>query len=420
MKAAIFEIRRFGILAGGLLLAGIAVSTINWPDSANTSQQDKRQLALWGGLELERAVQALKDSILRGDSSYSDDFDRYMEEVERAVYQYRARGALDQQEQQALDRLEIEVPRYRAAIATVHQMRDRNAPITEIDNAVKGEDRPISAAFEQLDAQARGQGAVQRAKSDLSTRVFLSVTIAGAILALFLLPSGQISLFRARAKERSLRESTMSVVRWQEEKESRAHRRLHDGVCQSLAAVMYLLRGSDGAALAASGTSLRVRLDAILQESIRDTRAIAWDLCPPRSHDDSLLGSLEIVWTDARTRLPNIQLSTLSALREDDIPMELKRELVQIAPMAIEWARQESDACQLVWNLSRERNRIRLAIGVQTGAVREADRISEAGRRAAPRPADAIGARVVLSGGKTAGIQEMQGGRTLITYWAPY
>jgi hypothetical protein len=46
-------------------------------------------------------------------------------------------------------------------------------------------------------------------------------------------------------------------------------------------------------------------------------------------------------------------------LQESDNALELKRELEQIAPMAIDWAQQESAACQLVWNLSRENHRHR-------------------------------------------------------------
>jgi hypothetical protein len=66
-----------------------------------------------------------------------------LEEVDRAAFLYRAWGPLGQEEEEALGKLSSAVPRYRAAIYSVHRMRAKDAPITEIDTVVKGEDRPI-------------------------------------------------------------------------------------------------------------------------------------------------------------------------------------------------------------------------------------------------------------------------------------
>jgi signal transduction histidine kinase len=176
------------------------------------------------------------------------------------------------------------------------------------------------------------------------------------------------------------------------------------------------MRSADNTVLEGSGASLRVRVDALLQKTIRETRSIAWDLCPPRSHDNSLLGSLEIIWADARARAPDLRLSTQSTVQDAGIPAALKHELVQIAPMAIEWARQETSVRQLVWDLSRVDNRIRLAIGVQGDPSQN----SAAGlaRRAPCGPAEAIRARVSLSRGETTGVEDLHGGRMLVAYWS--
>ena len=76
---------QFRCMAVGLLLAGMAgglmidvLRDILHPARAQPLLLEKREAALRGDLALERAVQALKDSILRGESAYSEDFTRHM------------------------------------------------------------------------------------------------------------------------------------------------------------------------------------------------------------------------------------------------------------------------------------------------------------------------------------------------------
>lgn len=417
MKMERFDLQQLVLMTTGVFLAIFLVGNFGPSDGSYLGQLDKRQIALWGGLELEHAVQALKDSILRGDSAYNTDFDRAMQEVERAMNLYRARGALGQDEEQALERLRTQVPVYRSAIETVQQMRYRNAPITEIDRAVKGQDRPISAAFEALEAAAAAQSrSAQRLRVGNGGNL-VSTALVCAVLSGFLVALGQLALGRMRSKDGSLRDLAMKVVRWEEEKQLRASQRLHDGVCQSVAAVMYLLRGADSAALGPAGGSLRARIDGVLQGAIRDARAIAMDLCPPPIHDVGLLGSLESIWADARSRTPELKLAATSDVQESEIPAELKRELERLAPMAAEWARQEPGACQMVWTLTRERRRIRLGIGVQTDAPHADEANTSPERRRQARAAEAIADRMRLTGATTRGVQDVPGGQALIAHW---
>jgi hypothetical protein len=76
---------QFRCMAVGLLLAGLAggltidvLRDFMHPARAQSRLFEKRELALRGNLELERAVQALKDCILRGEPEYSDDFSRHL------------------------------------------------------------------------------------------------------------------------------------------------------------------------------------------------------------------------------------------------------------------------------------------------------------------------------------------------------
>src|ERR1700730_13657271 len=69
---------------------------------ARQAESEKRQLALLGEVELGHAVQDFKDCLLRGDTSYCEDFDRHLQAVDRTVSAYDAQGAQQPQERQVL------------------------------------------------------------------------------------------------------------------------------------------------------------------------------------------------------------------------------------------------------------------------------------------------------------------------------
>lgn len=411
-----FDLRQFVLLTTGVFVAIFLVGQFGPSERSDRDQRDKGQIALWGGLEIEYAVHALKNAILRGDPAYNADFDRSMREVERATNLYRSYGTLSPEEQQALDRLRMEVPHYRSAMATVQRMRDSKAPITEIDRAVKGEDRPISAAFEKLHAAAAAQGDDAQG---VPTRKGVATALVCALLSGLLVALGQFGLDRIRTKGGSLRHIAMKVVHWEEEKQWRASQRLREGVCQSFAAVMFALRGDDTASAEPLGGPLRARIDAVLRTAIRDTQAIATDLYPFPIGGIGLLGSLESIWADARHRCPQLKLTAVTDVQEADVPEALQREIERLAPMAVEWARKEPGACQLVWTLSRERRRIRLGIGVQATVAHQGGLPGRLEGRHHAHPAEAITARLRLSGAMTCGAKAVPGGQALVAYWRP-
>lgn len=417
MRMERFDLRQMALMTVGVFVAIFLVGSFGPYGSAERGQLDKRQLALWGGLELERAVQALKDAILRGDPAYGADFDRHMQQVERATTLYRSRGPLGREEQDALARLQAEVPRYRSAIATVQHMQEEHAPIPDIDRAVKGEDRPVSAALEELESAAAAQSRAASGSPLTGGGSVVATALLCAVLSGCLVALGQFAFGRVRTWDDSWRELALKVVRWEEEKQARASHRLHDGVCQSVAAVMYLLRGAEGWASDRSSGALRARIDDALRDAVRDARAVAMDLCPPPVHDVGLLGSLESIWADARSRAPDLRLTTHSDVPEKDIPAGLKRELERLAPMAVQWTNDVPGARQLVWSLTRERGQLRLGIGVQTDASGTVDAPATGPRRPRPGPAEALAARIRLSGGRTRGIEEVPGGKALVARW---
>jgi len=415
---------QFRCMAIGLLLAGMAgglmidvLRDILHPARAQPQLLEKRELALRGNLALERAVQALKDSILRGESAYSEDFSRHMEEVERAAFQYRAWGPLDAEEEEALTKLRDAVPRYQAAIYSIHRMRAVNAPITEIDTAVKGEDRPISAAFRELEAAASDPNAVGRSLLREAVVVILCAALSVTLLC-FSFASRVHQTEDLGSDGRSLRDLSNRIVWWEEQKESKAFSVLHDKVCQSLSAVMYLLKGAEDSASDRASASFRSNVEPIipsLQVAIRETLAVAFDLRPPRLHESGLLATLESVWEDCVALRPGLEIVRRTRLKEDDVPDELKTVILRIARMTLDWADQGPATHRLAWHLAREKGQIRLSVHIdrEREALHGATPIS----RTSSDLADAIHARIVLSGGASDGVRDLPGGQAMHASW---
>ena len=416
---------QFRCMAVGLLVAGLTIGlTIDvlrdfmHPARVRPLLLEKRELALRGDLELERAVQALKDSILRGELSYSEDFSRHMEEVDRAAFQYRAWGPFGQKEEDALGKLSEAVPKYRAAIYSVHRMRAKDAPITEIDTVVKGADRPISAAFGELEAVASDPNALDRSLFREAAVVILCAVLAATLLYF----SFATRVHRSEGvggDGQSLRELSNRIMRWEEEKESKAFFVLHDKVCQSLSAIMYLLKGAEHFASDRANASFRSNVEPIipsLQVAIREILAVALDLRPPRLRASGLLETLESVWADCVVLRPGLDIVARGRLKEEDVPQELKPVILRIARMmTLDWANQELATRRLTWDLAREQGQVRLSVEVHSG--REAGLVGTPIARTPSDLADAIRARIVLSGGASDGVLDIPGGQTILASW---
>ncbi len=417
--------RHVGFMVMGLFFVGLAVGLaidllqdFVSPARTQPTQLQKRELALWGDLELERAVQALKDCILRGESIYSEDFTRHMGEVDRIALKYRSWGALDQKEGEALRKLEEALPKYQTAIYEVRRMRAAEVPVTQIDMAVKGQDRPVSAAFRELEAAVSDPNAFGRHLFRGAAVVFLCAALAVTLLYFsFALPLHRSAI--SGGDDRSLRELSSRIVRWEEDKESKAFSALHDRVCQSLTAVMYLLKGAEHADRA--NASFRSNVEPIipsLQVAIRETLAIALDLRPPRLQESGLLGTLESVWADCVARRPGFEIVPRIRLKEEDVAEELKPVILRIARMAFDWAVQKSERGQLIWHLEREQNQIRLSVQVlcEDGAARVKASAGTSG--AAPSDlAEVIRARIVMSGGTSDGVYDIHEGQAMCAIW---
>lgn len=408
--------------ASVVLLAMLASWTADAVRKVQNSEQiariraDKREIAMQGALELERAVQDFKDCILRGDTIYNADFYKHLQAVEAATASYQAAGPLNTDEKYLLQDLSDAVPRYRAAIYTVTQMRERNASIAEIDAAVKGGDRPISAAFAQLESIG-GDSAQGSALMLWGARPEILFAALSGVLFMFTL-GGRFSPWRSpEVQEYSLRDLTNRAIRWEEEKASRAFSKLHNGVCQSLSAIMYMMtrvsqHGESNLRSQACGESEPIIPS--LQAALRETLLIARDLRPPTVGYSGLVETLDSIWFDNRSQVTGLDIDASTSLRERDVPDELKPTILRLAFMSMEWSAQFPRGSKLQWDLCRHDDELRLSIRRVGAGIECSENFRTHG---APFLWEAIRARVILAGGCCAGSRRIPGGQEILATW---
>jgi signal transduction histidine kinase len=382
------------------------------------AQAEKRQLALLGELELGHAVQDFKDCLLRDDSSYCDDFDRHIQAVERTVSLYGAQGAQKPDEKRVLEALRPALTAYRSAFSEVRNMQGRRATIREIDSVVKGEDRPIAVALSELAVLSLNRNSRWHAPLRQAFWLMVFTSLAGFLLYLVFRPS----IRRSHETAQLVRQMSNRMMEWEEDKKAKAFERLHDGVCQSLAAIMYLLRSTQR--VAAGGQYLLTDLIPepvipSLQAVIQDARAVALQLRPPRMQEAGLLATLNSLWVDSRALYPALLIKPRALIEERDIPEGLKPVILRIAHMTLDFAAQNPSACRVAWLLERRDEMLWLSIEmVDVHASSQQSPQQPSPSATVLDPFEAIQARVALSGGSSDSVRNVAGRRTIVSNWS--
>jgi hypothetical protein len=382
------------------------------------AQAEKRQLALLGELELGHAVQDFKDCLLRDDTSYCDDFDRHIEAVDRTVSLYGAQGAQQPDERRVLGALRPALAAYRSALYEVRNMQGRHATIQEIDGAVKGEDRPIALGLSELAVLSLNRNA--RWHVPLRQAFWLMVFTSLAGFSLFLTFQSSIRGWHETAQ--SVRQFSNRMMEWEEEKEAKAFVRLHDGVCQSLAAIMYLLRSTQRATTSGHlslSEHIPEPIIPSLQAVIQDARAVALQLRPPRMQEAGLLATLDSLWVDSRAIHPTMVIRPRALIEETDIPEALKPVILRIAQMTLDFAAQNPSACRVTWVLECSGPMLRLSIDIAVDAHASTQQSlhQSSPSTTALNPLEAIRARVALSGGSSECVRNVAERRTIVSNW---
>jgi CHASE3 domain sensor protein len=415
-----------GVTAGlASLLLALAIGTgidvardFHHHSDIRQAEAQKRQLALLGELELGHAVQDFKDCLLRGDASYCDDFDRHIQAADRTVSLYGAQGAEQPDETRVLGALRPALAAYRSALDEVRSMQSRHATIQEIDSAVKGEDRPVAAGLSELAALSLSRDSRWHVPLGQAFLLMLYATLAALLLYL----TFQSSIRRSHETVQSVRQLSNRIMEWEEDKKVKAFVRLHDGVCQSLAAIMYLLTSTQR--VAAAGQYLlseRIPEPVIpsLQAVIQDARAVALQLRPPRMQDAGLLATLNSLWVDSRALNPTLVIMPRALIEERDIPEGLKPVILRIAQMTLDFAAQNPSACGVAWVLERSGQMLRLSIDMAVDAHVSPQQSPQQSSPSATalNPLEAIRARVTLSGGSSDFVSNVAGRRTIVSNW---
>jgi signal transduction histidine kinase len=416
-----------GVTAGiASLLLALAIATgidiahdYHRQSDALQAQAEKRQLALLGELELGHAVQDFKDCLLRNDSSYCDDFDRHIQAVERTVSLYGdgAQGAQKPDEKRVLEALRPALTAYRSAFSDVRNMQGRHATIQEIDGVVKGEDRPIAVGLSELAVLSLDRNSQWHAPLRQAFWLMVFTSLAGFLLYLVF----RSSMRRSHETAQLVRQLSNRMMEWEEDKKAKAFERLHDGVCQSLAAIMYLLRSTQR--VAAGGQYLLT--DPIpepvipsLQAVIQDARAVALQLRPPRMQEAGLLATLNSLWVDSRALYPALLIKPRALIEERDIPEGLKPVILRIAHMTLDFAAQGPSACRVAWLLERRDEMLWLSIEMEDVHASSQQSPQQPSPSATVlNPFEAIQARVALSGGSSDSVRNVAGRRTIVSNW---
>src|ERR1700680_1585805 len=190
-------------------------------------------------------------------------------------------------------------------------MQSRHATIQEIDSVVKGEDRPVAAGLSELAALSSSRHSGWHVP--LGQTFWLMVYTALAALSLYL--TFQSSIRHPHETAQSVRQLSNRMMEWEEDKKAKAFERLHDGVCQSLAAIMYLLRSTQRVAAGGQYPLTELIPEPVipsLQAAIQDARAVALQLRPPRMQQAGLLATLNSLWVDSRALYPTLLIKPRS------------------------------------------------------------------------------------------------------------
>jgi len=428
-----FRLRLPRGVAGGIatLFLALAMSTaidvvrdFNRQSDIRQAESSKRDLALLGEVELGHAVQDFRDCLLRGDSSYSycEDFNPHIQAVDRTVSLYAAQGAQQPDERKVFEALRQALAVYHSALADLRDMQNRHATIQEMDGVVKGEDRPVAAGLGELAALSSSRHSGWRVPLGQAFGLMVYTTLAGLFLYLTFRSPGQPDR-RSHENAQSVRRLSNRMMEWEEDKEAKAFVRLHDGVCQSLTAIMYFLKSAQH--VAAGGRDplsdcIPEPVIPSLQAVIQDARALALQLRPPQMQEAGLLATLQLLCVDSRALNPALVIKPRTLLEERDIPEGLKPVILRIAHMTVDFAEENPSVGGLAWVLERSGQVLRLSIDMEVDA-----HLSPQQSPQQPSPADtalnlsdAIRARVVLSGGSSDCVRDVAGRRrTIVSAW---
>ena len=147
----------------------------------------KSSAASKGKADLGDGIHWFKDFVLRG-QDYDQKFIAAMAAIDQDAADYASHDEMTDPEKTALQQIRESTDNYRAALKQAQQLKSTGAAIDEIDKAVKGADRPLGKAFDDLLAisqqQIRESSAAMSATASYSKRETVITGILITILTI--------------------------------------------------------------------------------------------------------------------------------------------------------------------------------------------------------------------------------------------
>lgn len=220
--------------------------------------------------------------------------------------------------------------------------------------------------------------------------------------------------------EGELRDLSARLLQAQEQERQRVARDLHDGPCQTLAAVRLLLeewlrvQPAPESERRVAMAPLRL-LGPSLQDAAEELRRISMDLRPAMLDDLGLLATLRWYLGNFARLYPNLEVRHHLDLAESDIPPDLRTPIFRILQEALTNAAKHSGGRLLKVGLSREAGALTLTVRDDGGGLIPAsDRTVGEGRGLG---LSSMRERATLSGGEL-NIQTRPGkGTTVVASW---
>ena len=149
----------------------------------------KRSAVTSSVIGLGNGVHHFKNYMLRG-ADYDQKFLADMDQIDKIAALYTGTGSVSPQESALLDSIRKGTMDYREAMRQLVRLRASGTPIAEMDHAIKGADKPLSTALDQLIAinteKSAEESKVFAEKLSDARREILLVSVVIVLVALAL------------------------------------------------------------------------------------------------------------------------------------------------------------------------------------------------------------------------------------------
>ena len=171
-----------------LMVSYLAINNLSerWGQFQSVTME-KYTAAFKGKSDLGDGIHMFKDYVLRGKDEYENLFTADMSAIDQDAANYAENhGDMNDREKTALQHIKESTDAYRAAMKEVVQMKTAGATIEEIDKTVKGADRPLGKAFDDLLVIAKEEEGVTSKSISSTATSSKQVTILIGVLAALL------------------------------------------------------------------------------------------------------------------------------------------------------------------------------------------------------------------------------------------